>query len=248
MPLTIRDLTIRARDFGPGERIPDRFTAYHDNAVPELEISGVPEGTVELAVAMYDPDAPLPRGFVHWTVYGIDPAARTVGGPGGEAAYRTGPNSAGERAYTGPRPPRATASTTTTSGCTRSTPRSTVSPRARSSSTGTATTSSSRTGWWEPTPPDRRPPGLPARGSSRIPVRPAAAVPAPRAARPVPERGLREEVLPSGPPAVGGRPGRRLPTGPGGAVPTGGGRVGAGAAGPRPHLRGEVRRGGRGHR
>lgn len=105
MPLTIRDLTIRARDFGPGERIPDRFTAYHDNAVPELEISGVPEGTVELAVAMYDPDAPLPRGFVHWTVYGIDPAARTVGGPGGEAAYRTGPNSAGERAYTGPRPP-----------------------------------------------------------------------------------------------------------------------------------------------
>lgn len=105
MPLNIRDLAIRARDFGPGERIPDRCTAYHENALPELEISGVPTGTVELALVVHDPDAPLPYGFVHWAVYGIAPTTRTIGAPGERAAYRVGPNSTGERAYLGPRPP-----------------------------------------------------------------------------------------------------------------------------------------------
>lgn len=105
MPLNIKDLAIKARDFGSGERIPDQYAADHGNKVPELEISGVPEGTVELALILHDPDAPLPNGFTHWVVYGIDPATRTIGGEAPAGSGRLGPNGIGERAYTGPQPP-----------------------------------------------------------------------------------------------------------------------------------------------
>ncbi|GAB2780779.1 YbhB/YbcL family Raf kinase inhibitor-like protein [Streptomyces chlorus] len=104
MPLNIKDLAIKARDFGTGERIPDRYAADHGNLVPELEISGVPEGTVELALVVNDPDAPLPNGFTHWVVYGIDPAAKTIGGQA-RGTWREGPNGIGQKAYTGPQPP-----------------------------------------------------------------------------------------------------------------------------------------------
>ncbi|MGW6495247.1 YbhB/YbcL family Raf kinase inhibitor-like protein [Nonomuraea angiospora] len=105
MPLNIKDLTIAPRHFSVGDRIPDRHTGYHDNTAPDLEISGVPEGAVELALIVHDPDAPLPHGFTHWVVYGIDPATTVISAPGGGAAYREGPNGLGGKAYTGPQPP-----------------------------------------------------------------------------------------------------------------------------------------------
>ncbi|MER6530199.1 YbhB/YbcL family Raf kinase inhibitor-like protein [Streptomyces sp. NPDC001508] len=105
MPLNIKDLAVTALDFGPGERIPDKFAADHGNAAPRLEITGVPAKTVELALIVHDPDAPLPQGFTHWVVYGIDPAAPVVPAQGGTAVYREGPTSLGTRAYTGPQPP-----------------------------------------------------------------------------------------------------------------------------------------------
>jgi Raf kinase inhibitor-like YbhB/YbcL family protein len=103
MPLNIKDLTVTADGFGPGERIPDRHAADHGGVPPEIRITGVPDGTAELALIMHDPDAPLPHGFTHWVVYGIDPADPRVDGAG--ARRREGPNSLGERAYTGPQPP-----------------------------------------------------------------------------------------------------------------------------------------------
>jgi Raf kinase inhibitor-like YbhB/YbcL family protein len=105
MPLNIKDLTVSARDFGPGERIPDRHAGDHGNEAPAIEITGVPDGTVELALIAHDPDAPLPNGFTHWVVYGIDPAAPSVTAPAAGAAYRDGPNSLGAQGYTGPQPP-----------------------------------------------------------------------------------------------------------------------------------------------
>ncbi|MFW6690923.1 YbhB/YbcL family Raf kinase inhibitor-like protein [Streptomyces sp. MAR4 CNX-425] len=100
MPVNIKDLAVAVRGFGPGERIPDRHAADHGNAAPEVVITGIPAGTAELALIVHDPDAPLPHGFTHWVVYGIDPAAPTVPGAG-----RTGPNSLGDKAYSGPQPP-----------------------------------------------------------------------------------------------------------------------------------------------
>lgn len=105
MPLNIKDLAITVPGFGPGERIPDQHAADHGNLAPELEITGVPDGTAELAVIVHDPDAPLPHGFVHWVVYGIDPATVRVGVASTEGEHREGPNSLGENAYSGPQPP-----------------------------------------------------------------------------------------------------------------------------------------------
>lgn len=100
MGLNIKDLAISSADIAAEGAIDDRFAAETGNETPRLTISGVPDGTVELAVILHDPDAPLPQGFTHWTVYGIDPATADV------SAGRTGPNGAGQAAYTGPQPPR----------------------------------------------------------------------------------------------------------------------------------------------
>ena len=99
MGLNIQDLAVSSADIAAGAAIDDRFAAETGNQVPSLTISGVPAEAVELAVILHDPDAPLPNGFTHWVVYGIDPATADV------AAGRLGPNGIGEAAYTGPQPP-----------------------------------------------------------------------------------------------------------------------------------------------
>lgn len=99
MGLNIQDLAISSPDIAPLGPIDDTFAAETGNRVPQLTITGVPADAVELAVILHDPDAPLPQGFTHWTVYGIDPASADV------AAGRIGPNGIGESSYSGPMPP-----------------------------------------------------------------------------------------------------------------------------------------------
>lgn len=53
-----------------GADIPVRNTCDDANLSPALTWSGVPTGTVELAVTMTDIDA---DGFVHWIAFAIDP-------------------------------------------------------------------------------------------------------------------------------------------------------------------------------
>lgn len=96
-------LAISSPDIAPLSAISARHAGDGDNQAPTLNISGVPEGTVELAVIMHDPDAPLPNGFTHWTLYGIAPQTTEItpdGAPG-----RVGPNGIGQAAYTGCEPP-----------------------------------------------------------------------------------------------------------------------------------------------
>lgn len=103
MGLNIQDLAISSPDIASNETIEDRFAAETGNEVPRVRVSGVPADAVELAVILHDPDAPLPNGFTHWVVYGIDPGTTELGG--GAEAGRLGPNGIGEPAYTGPQPP-----------------------------------------------------------------------------------------------------------------------------------------------
>ncbi|WP_405218580.1 YbhB/YbcL family Raf kinase inhibitor-like protein [Agrococcus sp. Ld7] len=101
MGMNIADLAISSDDIVAGDRIPDRFTADFENALPSLTVTGVPAAAVELAIIMHDPDAPLPQGFTHWTAYGIAPRDGVID----TDALRTGPNTPGDKAWSGPQPP-----------------------------------------------------------------------------------------------------------------------------------------------
>jgi len=104
-PLFIADLTVTSPDLVADGPCPDRFSAYFADETPRIVVTGLPEGTVDVALICHDPDAPRPHGFTHWAVYGIAPAERievsdaTIGG------LRVGPNGRGEARWMGPRPP-----------------------------------------------------------------------------------------------------------------------------------------------
>ncbi|WP_393916777.1 YbhB/YbcL family Raf kinase inhibitor-like protein [Halostreptopolyspora alba] len=102
--MNIKELRITSPDIGADGRLADRHALEHDNQPPTLRISGVPEGTAELAIVCHDPDAPVPWGFTHWTLYGV-PADTTEIGPGADSRYRAGTNGFGKEGYGGPRPP-----------------------------------------------------------------------------------------------------------------------------------------------
>lgn len=104
MGLNIKDLAISSTDFDAGGRIPDRLAKEHGNETPTLTVSGVPEGTVELALICHDPDAPLPRGFTHWVLYGIPADTTTIGADNADG-FRSADSGFGEPGWGGPRPP-----------------------------------------------------------------------------------------------------------------------------------------------
>lgn len=105
MSLKLGNLKITSSAFGPDGKIPKRNGGDNQNLSPPLEWSGAPKGTKEFALLCFDPDAPLPRGFVHWVVYGI-PATVTKLSEGQEAnIYTAGINGTGKPGYMGPYPP-----------------------------------------------------------------------------------------------------------------------------------------------
>ncbi|WP_166345266.1 YbhB/YbcL family Raf kinase inhibitor-like protein [Phytoactinopolyspora limicola] len=104
MALNIKDLTISSTDIGADGRLGDHHAKDRGNQPPALQVSGVPDGTAELALICHDPDAPLPRGFTHWTLFGIPTETRDLGTDADER-HRPGPNDFGGTGYGGPRPP-----------------------------------------------------------------------------------------------------------------------------------------------
>lgn len=94
-------LQLTSPDFRPDDRLADAHSRDGGSQVPRLAVTGVPGGTVELAIICHDPDAPTPHGFTHWTLYGL-PASD---GPIRPEKGRPGPNDAGKVGYTGPYPP-----------------------------------------------------------------------------------------------------------------------------------------------
>lgn len=97
-------ITVSSPAFTAGSAISQRFTCDGDNLSPPLGWSGVPAGTVEVALVVDDPDAP--RGtYVHWIVIGLDPANTKLAEGMVPPGARQVRNSAGTAAYTGPCPP-----------------------------------------------------------------------------------------------------------------------------------------------
>lgn len=103
MALFIDKLAIVSPTVSSLARVPEAHVLDGGNEVPALNVTGLPDGTVELAVICHDPDAPLPNGFTHWTVYGL-PAVEGAIDTGADGA-RTGPNGIGAAEWSGPQPP-----------------------------------------------------------------------------------------------------------------------------------------------
>ncbi len=92
--------------FTEGGRIPDRYTCTAQNVSPPLGWTGVPKGTVSLALIMDDPDAAA-KPWVHWVMYNIDPkttglaegvSINAIGALSGTTSFKT-------LGYGGPCPP-----------------------------------------------------------------------------------------------------------------------------------------------
>lgn len=107
-PLPSFELT--SDDLAHGEPLPDPHVAAKGNTSPHLRWSGAPEGTASYVVSCFDPDAPTPSGFWHWTLVDV-PASVTEleTGAGDGSSLPAGSfqvrNDSGGSAFAGAAPP-----------------------------------------------------------------------------------------------------------------------------------------------
>lgn len=104
---------LRSDDLTEGARMPAlHVAAGGENLSPHLAWSGFPAETRGFVVSMFDPDAPTPAGFWHWTVVDIDAnttefeqgwGTSDLDLPGAAFHVR---NDGGEPAYMGAAPPQ----------------------------------------------------------------------------------------------------------------------------------------------
>ena len=71
-------MIITSSSFDDGSTIPKKFTCDGGDMNPELLIQNVPSEAQTLALVLHDPDAPMPGGFTHWTVWNIDPRTAII--------------------------------------------------------------------------------------------------------------------------------------------------------------------------
>jgi hypothetical protein len=101
-------LSIQSDNFKDGERIPVRFTCDGIDLSPHLAWFNVPLGTVELALEMHDPDAPVSGGWTHWIVFNISPDITSIEIDSVPEGSKQARNSFGRAPYGGPCPPSGT--------------------------------------------------------------------------------------------------------------------------------------------
>jgi Raf kinase inhibitor-like YbhB/YbcL family protein len=109
----VPSFSLTSDDVADGEPTPDRHASAEggDDVSPQLRWSGAPAGTRSYVVSCFDPDAPTPSGFWHWTVVDL-PAEVTelpagagkddASLPGGAFHVR---NDFGGKSYVGAAPP-----------------------------------------------------------------------------------------------------------------------------------------------
>jgi Raf kinase inhibitor-like YbhB/YbcL family protein len=97
-------ITVSSPAFADAAPIPREFSCDGDDVSPPLSWDGVPDDAVELALVVDDPEAP--RGtYVHWVLFGLDPAVSGLGEGEVPTGARQARNSGGDVGYKGPCPP-----------------------------------------------------------------------------------------------------------------------------------------------
>ncbi len=71
-------IAITSSAFQDGQAIPAKFTEDGDNLSPALAWTYTPKGTKQWALICDDPDAPTPKPWVHWVIYGIPGEVRSL--------------------------------------------------------------------------------------------------------------------------------------------------------------------------
>lgn len=102
-------LKLTSSAFEQNGTIPAEFTCQGKGTNPPLTISGVPEGTVSLALILDDPDAPTPAHvFDHWVMWNISPTTTEILVDSVPAGAILGKNGTGTAKYYPPCPPTGT--------------------------------------------------------------------------------------------------------------------------------------------
>ncbi|HLS61860.1 MAG TPA: YbhB/YbcL family Raf kinase inhibitor-like protein [Ruania sp.] len=104
-------MSLTSTDLSDGARLDPRHAAAGENVSPQLSWSGAPEGTQGYLLSCFDPDAPTPSGYWHWTVVDLDSAVTSLDRGEGQsdislpgAAFHL-KSDGGEFAYEGAAPP-----------------------------------------------------------------------------------------------------------------------------------------------
>ena len=101
---TDMSIQITSPAFSEGGSIPDQYTCDGRDISPQLDWSGIPDGTQSLALIADDPDAPLGT-WVHWVLYDLSPGL--TGLPDAVSGAGTqGKNDFRKLTYGGPCPPK----------------------------------------------------------------------------------------------------------------------------------------------
>lgn len=106
----MEELVINSTQFERNDWIPDCCASYGEDKSPELQVEGIPTGTVTLAIVMDDLDHPIQPGFNHWVAWNIPPVHVIPGGlPKGavveEPIHMEQGIAYGKHCYRGPKPP-----------------------------------------------------------------------------------------------------------------------------------------------
>lgn len=99
-------MKIFSNDFSDNQFLVAKFTCDGENIRPHLSWSDIPVAAKSLALAIFDPDAPM-EGFLHWLVVNLPPKNTELNSgdvlPLGAVQIK---NDAGKFEYYGPCPPQ----------------------------------------------------------------------------------------------------------------------------------------------